>query len=250
MTASSSPPRVLVADADTDTRSLYRLSFTDAGCDVIEAADGRDALVTALVRAPALLVTELRLPFIDGAALCGILRRDRQTANVPILVVTSEMRPTELDRVRRIGANAVLVKPATPDIILSTALHLWRSDTPRTRSDLARAREDDVSDRPDATVARSAARAQQSLTNAHRPGLTITPPDMPPGLHCPSCGRVLTYRSSYVGGANARHREQWDYLTCPACGAFQYRQRTRKLRRIGVDEAQWIETMMRRTGDE
>ena len=45
-----------------------------------------------LVRPPSLLITELRLPFIDGDALCDILRRDHMTKRVPILVVTSDAR--------------------------------------------------------------------------------------------------------------------------------------------------------------
>jgi len=55
---------------------------------------------------------------------------------------------------------------------------------------------------------------------------------MPPELTCPSCDRALYFDSSYVGGVSNRHAEQWDYFTCSTCGTFQYRQRTRKLRRV------------------
>jgi CheY-like chemotaxis protein len=44
---SRSAVRILVADPDDDTRSLYRESLRLAGCDVVEAAGGRDALVKA-----------------------------------------------------------------------------------------------------------------------------------------------------------------------------------------------------------
>jgi CheY-like chemotaxis protein len=84
--------RVLVVDPDEQTRAVYRESLTATGCDVVEASDGRDALAKAFVRPPALVVTEVALPFIDGYALCEILRRDRLTASVPILVVTAEAR--------------------------------------------------------------------------------------------------------------------------------------------------------------
>jgi hypothetical protein len=40
------------------------------------------------------------------------------------------------------------------------------------------------------------------------------------------------YEHSHVGGVSQRHPEQWDYYRCSACGRFQYRQRTRKLRRV------------------
>jgi CheY-like chemotaxis protein len=42
--------------------------------------------------------TETRLPIVDGYALCDVFRRDAQTRTVPILVVTAETRPTQLDR--------------------------------------------------------------------------------------------------------------------------------------------------------
>jgi CheY-like chemotaxis protein len=52
-------PRVLLADADADERSIYTESLHEAGCDVIEAADGRDALAKALVRPPSLVVSDV-----------------------------------------------------------------------------------------------------------------------------------------------------------------------------------------------
>src|SRR2546426_9483610 len=75
-------PRILIVDATEDTRELYRQSFQLSGCDVVEASDGRDALTKALVRPPSLVVTEITLPFLDGCALCEILRRDRTTADI------------------------------------------------------------------------------------------------------------------------------------------------------------------------
>ena len=74
--SSSRRQRVLVADADSDTRSLYVQALHLAGYDVVEASEGRDALAKALGRPPALVVIEMRLPLIDGRALCEILRRD------------------------------------------------------------------------------------------------------------------------------------------------------------------------------
>jgi CheY-like chemotaxis protein len=111
-------PRILVVDAHADTRELYRRSFALAGYDVVEASDGRDALAEALARPPILVVTEIRLPYVDGYALCENLRRDRVTADVPILVVTAEARPVQVDRAQKAGADTVLIKPTTPDTIV------------------------------------------------------------------------------------------------------------------------------------
>ena len=115
---------ILVVDPDEDTRSLHGEWFRTSGCDVVEAADGREALAEALARPPALVITETRLPFIDGHALCEILRVDGLTSGVPILVVTSDARAAELTRVRTAGATAVLIKPVTPEQMLAETRRL------------------------------------------------------------------------------------------------------------------------------
>lgn len=62
---------------------------------------------------------------------------------------------------------------------------------------------------------------------------TTTPPIHPRHLRCPSCDLDLRYVSSHIGGVNEQHTEQWDTLTCTnGCGTFEYRHRTRTLRRI------------------
>ena len=118
--------RVLVVDADDETRSHYRESLRVAGCDVIDAADGRDALVKALSVRSTLVITETRLPIFDGYALCKVLRRDSMMHGVPILVVTTETRPTDLDRARDAGADVVLTKPVPLDVLLTEIQRLLR----------------------------------------------------------------------------------------------------------------------------
>jgi DNA-binding response OmpR family regulator len=126
---------ILVVDADDDTRALYRASFQLDQCEVVEASDGREALIEALVRTPALVITELALPFIDGYSLCEFLRRDRATAGVPIFVVTAEARRAASDRARLAGANSVLVKPATPECVVEEVRRLLAlSDDPQQRT--------------------------------------------------------------------------------------------------------------------
>ena len=120
--ASRRTHRILMDDTDGDARAQYRASLN--GCDVIEAADGRDALVKALSQRPALVITEIGLPIIDGYALCEVLRRDSMTRTVPILVVTTTTAVPELDRARAIGVDGVLTKPVTSDALLEAVERL------------------------------------------------------------------------------------------------------------------------------
>jgi CheY-like chemotaxis protein len=212
--------RVVVVDPDPDTRALYRGLFHAYGWDVVEAVDGRDALVKALARPPTLLVTEVRLPFLDGYTLCDILRRNRATATVPILVVTAEARSASLEDARRAGANAVLIKPATSEQVLAETRRLLSSRRKSGRWI------------PPAALRVESARPR--LSKAFARFTTATPPIAPPRLVCPSCDEPLTYEHSYVGGVNAQDAEQSDFYVCPrSCGTFQYRHRTRKLARTG-----------------
>jgi CheY-like chemotaxis protein len=222
-------PRILVVDPDDDTRSLYREWFRICGCDVVEATDGREALAEALGRPPALVVTEMRLPFIDGYALCDILRRDHVTKGVPILVVTSEARASELARAKTAGATVVLVKPATPEQILAEMQRLLVDGT--VGLDLVAEVQQEAAAAPPAPRRR---RLSKSLVRV----ATTTPPLAPPRAICPICDRILTYRHSHLGGVSEREREQWDWYACSgACGGmFEYRHRTRRLRQLIDDD--------------
>jgi CheY-like chemotaxis protein len=228
-------PRILVVDADDDTRALYREAFQLSGCHVVEASDGPDALTEALVNPPCVVVTEIRLPLLDGYALCEILRRDRATTGIPILVVTAEVGSAQLDRARKAGADVVLAKPATPEQILSEMrlllgeMKVFDAGTVATK-DSAAAR----SATSGSAFTCSGQRQRTVLVESHSRCPTTPRPASPPSLICPSCDRPLTYRRSHTGGLNGRRLEQWDYYTCPTCGAFQYRQRTRKLRCVAT----------------
>lgn len=209
---------MLVVDGDADNRELYRDSFTLEGWAVTEAVDGREALVHALTSKPWVVVTELRLPLIDGVALCEILRKDRATEAVPILVVTSETRPVELARAERAGASALLIKPSTPDIIVAEMKRLVEATSHAAAFPAVRT--------PPVPSGR------RSLVKAHRRLSTTTPDEPPVRLSCPICSQPLKYQETFIGGVSSHHPERWDYYACVRCGSFQYRHRTRKLRQL------------------
>jgi len=220
---------VLVVEPDDDTRSLYRQILELLRCDVVEAPDGRDALTKALVQVPSLVIAELRMPFVDVFALCEILRSDRTTANVPILIVTAETRPAAMNRARTI-ADAVLRKPTMPVAIVNEIQRLTApmNTRPGTSACVAAAGAADDS----TTLPVRSLHRLNVLVRAHSRFATTSPSVAPPTLRCPSCDRPLKYEQSYLGGVSDRHAEQWDYFICSTCGTFQYRQRTRKVRRV------------------
>ena len=220
--------RVLLVDRDHDTRRLYSDYLKEAACEIEEAQDGREALARALSRHYDVVVTETRLPGINGYQLCDLLRRDATTHALPIIVVTGETFPNDLERARRAGADVILLKPCLPEtllLVLRRLLHALRNpESAGSSGAAARGRHVDHPDRD----------RRSTLSRAHQRGDTTHPPATPPALVCPVCDHPLVYQRSHVGGVSARNPEQWDYYECPTgCGKFQFRQRTRKLRRAG-----------------
>src|SRR5262249_35349943 len=197
----------LLVDADADTRRMYaeylRMS---SSWSVEEAADGREGLAKAITRHPAVVVTETRLPGMSGFDLCHLLRSDPLTAHISIVVVTADALESDIARARAAGADSVLVKPCVPD-----------------RLDAELARVVDVSDEAKAATAAADQRDRDRVPGRPRP----------PDVLCPSCDTPLRHIRSHVGGVGKFRHEQWDYFECAAgCGTFQYRQRTRKLRKV------------------
>jgi CheY-like chemotaxis protein len=217
-TATQRFTRILIAEGDEDTRALYRAALHPLNCDVVDAVDGPQALVSALSHPPDLLISETNLLLIDGYSLCELLRRDAATRHLPILVVTGETRPSELDRARRVGADSILVKPCLPEALVAEVIRLCEPGRRKRR---------DVLDSVKSTTAKAL------LTRSHERYETMAPPLAPPQSVCPACDCELSHERSYVGGVNEDHAEQWDRFRCERCRRlFEYRHRTRKLREV------------------
>ena len=135
------------------------------------------------------------------------------------------------------GADAVLVKPCLPEILLDEIHRVIAISLDlRRRGDEARATAAARLEHAMDVVERSKIaneKSHKTLARSHARGQTTTPPLHPPELICPQCDGALTFEYSHIGGVSALHSEQWDYFNCRAgCGTFQYRHRTRKLRRV------------------
>jgi len=224
---------ILVADADAEAASFYRrvLGLTEA--QVIHVLDGRDALVKALEIRFSLIITETRLPYIDGFSLCEILRSDAATKTIPLIVITADARPSSLERALQAGADAALAKPCDPETL---CVELRRLDE-RRRGVESIATATTVLDAPlsppiGELETGHAGRVHRMKNRRLRRYQTRVPPLAPPSISCPSCNRTLTYECSQIGGVPGV-TEQWDYYRCRGgCAAFQYRHRTRKLRPV------------------
>ena len=225
----------LLVDSDSDARHLHAGFLRASHYLVEETADGRVALAKALARPPDIILAETRLPGISGIDLCRILRDDSLTRDIPLVFVTGDDDDMVLRRAEAAGAATVLVKPCVAErLTLAVQQFIERSRHLKERSQML---VDDAARqlrRREQLIGSQIARMHRINSRSFHRHETTAPPAMPPAIVCPRCDAPLRYLKSYIGGVSDRHREQWDTFDCErGCGLFQYRQRTRKLRRIG-----------------
>ncbi|MGB9603899.1 MAG: response regulator [Verrucomicrobiia bacterium] len=106
--------KVLVIDDEPDVLELIEYNLTAAGFIVIKASEGNDAIKKARDQAPDLIVLDIMLPGIDGFEICKILKRDKSTAAIPIIMLTAKAE--EVDRIvgLELGADDYITKPFSP----------------------------------------------------------------------------------------------------------------------------------------
>jgi type IV pilus assembly protein PilB len=119
-------PRVLVTDDEPITRMLVKLLLEREKFDVLEAANGEQAIETAIRERPDLLLIDLHMPEVDGYEALRRLRREFSLATMPIVVLTAEEGPGVERRVLELGADDYMVKPFDPAVLLSRVHAVFR----------------------------------------------------------------------------------------------------------------------------
>jgi len=107
-------PRVLVADDDPAIRMLCAVNMNPMGLTVLEAADGRRALEQARSERPDLVVSDVKMPGLDGFELAAALRGSEHTRKIPVIFITGETDAATEQRAHEVGAIACLRKPFDP----------------------------------------------------------------------------------------------------------------------------------------
>jgi two-component system chemotaxis response regulator CheY len=110
--------KVLIVDDSAAARLHERGILQSLGfIQFTEAVDGAQAVAHTAGATFDLVVTDYNMPHMDGRGLVGYLRQNPATANVPIIVVTTETDPAKLAEVQRLGASAICDKRFTVEIV-------------------------------------------------------------------------------------------------------------------------------------
>lgn len=115
------PPVVLIAERDQNVRELQSYFLGNAGLAVEFADDGQAALERARAARPALIVTEILIPRLDGLALCRRLADDPLTRDIPVIVFSIL---AAAGRAEEAGAKAFLRKPLVESTFVAAVQEL------------------------------------------------------------------------------------------------------------------------------
>ena len=111
--------RVLVAEDEQDVADLIRYHLTKDGYDVVVASTGAEALKRAREEKPVLILLDIMIPQMNGWEVCRCLKREPETAGIPVIMVSG--RVEEGDKVLgfELGADDYVTKPFSPRELLA-----------------------------------------------------------------------------------------------------------------------------------
>lgn len=113
------PPTILVVDDDAAHRDLHCMMLRRAGYHAEAADGGEEALRWMTQTRPAVVLTDLRMPGLDGFAFVEQLRAQPRLTGLPVIMVTGDAPDLEPDRAVAAGLHALIAKPVDMGRLLS-----------------------------------------------------------------------------------------------------------------------------------
>ena len=108
---------LVVDDSPTDLLNIKGI-LTDAGCIVVTASDGAEAIAKAKAEKPTIIFLDVIMPGIDGYEACRLLSEDPATKGIPVVFVTSKGQKADKVWGQVQGAKGHLVKPFTAEQVI------------------------------------------------------------------------------------------------------------------------------------
>ena len=113
---------ILVIDDNEEVRSIVTTVLRNFGFAVREAAGGESAIQLVLEEKPDLIISDVRMPGMDGHHLLSAIRELQSTAAIPFILMTGSGSHDDFRRGMASGADDYLQKPFTPDELIEAVL--------------------------------------------------------------------------------------------------------------------------------
>jgi twitching motility two-component system response regulator PilG len=110
--------KVMVIDDSNTIRRSAEIFLKQAGCEVILAEDGFDALHKVVERGPDLIFCDIMMPRLDGFQTCAVIKRNPAYAHIPVVMLSSKDGLFDRARGNIAGSDEYLTKPFTRDGLL------------------------------------------------------------------------------------------------------------------------------------
>ncbi len=124
--------RILIVDDEEDIQVLLNVNLSREHYAVITADTGEKAIQLAISENPDLILLDLLLPGMDGLEVCKILKRNPQTENIPIIMLTAKTDEADVVTGLELGADDYISKPFSPKILLARIRRILKKKVEKT----------------------------------------------------------------------------------------------------------------------
>jgi CheY-like chemotaxis protein len=105
---------LLVVDDSATARMLITLTLNkNRSFRILEASDGNEAVIILGSESVDLVLTDVKMPHMDGLELIAHIRSKHSNPDLPIIVITTKGEESDRDKGMKLGANAYLTKPVS-----------------------------------------------------------------------------------------------------------------------------------------
>lgn len=102
--------KILLVEDDSFLSNIYQTKFTKEGYQVALAGDGEEALKAVKTKKPDIVLLDVLLPKLDGFAVLEKLKKDPETKDIPVILLTNLGQRDDVDRGLQLGAADYLIK--------------------------------------------------------------------------------------------------------------------------------------------
>lgn len=112
--------KVMVIDDSNTIRRSAEIFLVQAGCQVVLAEDGFDALAKIADHQPQVIFCDIMMPRLDGYQTCSLIKKNTRFKATPVIMLSSKDGLFDRARGRMVGSDQYLTKPFTKDSLLQT----------------------------------------------------------------------------------------------------------------------------------
>jgi len=132
---SGSLPEILIVEDDPADAELLRRTLAGAGYAVREAKNGEEGMRAAREHRPALIVSDIKMPTMNGYQLCHAIKYDHELWNIPLMLLTGLSEPEGIIEAINSGADAYIIKPFAKTTLLERVRSLLDAPIERRRTE-------------------------------------------------------------------------------------------------------------------